>query len=273
MRELGWIEGKTYVSEDRFAGDDIASLRSAADELVRLKVDVIVTLGTEAALAAKNATTTIPIVMASVGDPVGTGLVASLAHPGGNITGYSLLTEEIETKRAALVHELLPEAQRIAVMINPRNRLVGRVRKWIIEAYRALGVEPIFLEIVDETQFERAAAQAVQQRAQALTVSVEGSPTAIGKLMEAAVRYRLPTMAFDREMLEAGGLICFQYDSDEQDRRVVALIDKILRGARPGDIPIEQPTRFTLAVNLRTAKAVGITIPQSILLRADEVIR
>ncbi|HSS70918.1 MAG TPA: ABC transporter substrate-binding protein [Casimicrobiaceae bacterium] len=273
MRALGWIEGQNLAYENRFIGNDIATLRPFAEELVRLKVDVIVTLGTEAALAAKNATTTIPIVMASIGDPVGTGLVASLAHPGGNITGFSLLTPEIETKRAALLHELLPAVQRVAVMINPRNRLVARMRKWIEEAYAALGVEPIFLEIADDRQFAGAAAQAVQHGAQALAIELNASPTAVAELMGAAVRYRVPTMAIDRDMLEAGGLICFQYDSDESDRRVAALIDKILRGAKPADIPIEQPTRVTLLLNLRTAKAIGLAIPQSLLLRADDVIR
>jgi putative ABC transport system substrate-binding protein len=273
MRAFGWIEGQNFAYENRFVGKDIALLRSFAEELVRLKVDMIVTLGTEAALAAKNATTTIPIVMASIGDPVGTGLVTSLAHPGGNITGYSLLTPEIETKRAALLHELLPAAQRVAVMINPNNRLVGRQRKWIEEAYGALGVEPILLEIADDGQFANAAAQAVERRAQALAIDLGASPTATAELLQAAVRYRLPTMAIDREMLEAGGLICFQYDSDEQDRRVAALIDKILRGAKPADSPIEQPARFILLLNVKTAKAIGVAIPQSLLLRADIVIR
>jgi putative tryptophan/tyrosine transport system substrate-binding protein len=158
-------------------------------------------------------------------------------------------------------------------MINPHNRLADRQRKWIEEVYAALGVEPIVLEVAGDRQFANAAAQAVERRAQALAIDLAASPTATAELLQAAVRYRLPTMAIDREMLEAGGLICFQYDPDEQDRRVAALIDKILRGAKPADTPLEQPTRFILLLNLKTAKAIGLAIPQSLMLRADEVLR
>jgi len=274
MRELGWIEGRNLAVERRFANLQVDPLRPYAEELVRLKVEVILTFGTEAAFAAKNATTSIPIVLSSAGDPVGTGLVASLARPGGNITGYSIVSSEIEAKRAALMHELLPTAQRIAVVVDPSNRISDSMRKRADEAFRALGVQPIFIEATSEQQLLDVPADAVRQRAQALEMPSGGITVASARrLMQSAIGSRLPIVAADRDLLEAGALMAFYDNTDDRGRRVAAIVDKILRGAKPANIPIEQPTRFTLLINLRTAKALGITIPQPLLLRADEVIQ
>ncbi len=235
---------------------------------------MILTFGTEAAFAAKNATTSVPIVLSSAGDPVGTGLVASLARPGGNITGYSIVSSEVEAKRAALMHELLPAAQRIAVVVDPSNRISGQMRKRVDEAFRSLGVQPIFIEATSEQQLLDVPAEAVRQRAHALEMPSGGITGASARrLMQSAIGYRLPIVVPDRDLLEAGALMAFYPNTDDRGRRVAAIVDKILRGAKPADIPIEQPTRFTLLINLNTAKALGITVPQSLLLRADEVIQ
>jgi len=273
MRELGWIEGRNLAVERRFANLQVDPLRLYAEELVRLMVEVILTFGTEAAFAAKNATTSIPIVLSSAGDPVGTGLVASLARPGGNITGYSIVSSEIEAKRAALMHELLPAAQRIAVVVDPSNRISGPLRKRADEAFRSLGVQPIFIEATSEQQLLDVPAEAVRERAQALEMPSGITGASARRLMQSAIGYRLPIVVPDRDLFEAGGLMAFYPNTDDRGRRVAAIVDKILRGAKPADIPIEQPTRFTLLINLKTAKALGITVPQALLLRADEVIQ
>ena len=273
LRELGWIEGRNLAVERRFANLQVDPLRPYAEELVRLKVEVILTFGTEAAFAAKNATTSIPIVLSSAGDPVGTGLVASLARPGGNITGYSIVSSEIEAKRAALIHELLPAAQRIALVVDPSNRISGALRKRADEAFRSLGVQPIFIEATSEQQLLDVPAEAVRQRAQALEMPAGITGASARRLMQSAIGYRLPIVVPDRDLLEAGALMAFYPNTDDLGRRVAAIVDKILRGAKPADIPIEQPTRFTLLINLKTAKALGNTVPQSLLLRADEVIQ
>ena len=273
LRELGWIEGRNLAVERRFANLQVDPLRPYAEELVRLKVEVILTFGTEAAFAAKNATTSIPIVLSSAGDPVGTGLVASLARPGGNITGYSIVSSEIEAKRAALIHELLPAAQRIALVVDPSNRISGALRKRADEAFRSLGVQPIFIEATLEQQLLGVPAEAVRERAQALAMPTGITGASARRLMQSAIGYRLPIVVPDRDLLEAGALMAFYANTDDLGHRVAAIVDKILHGAKPADIPIEQPTRFTLLINLKTAKALGISVPQSLLLRADDVIQ
>jgi putative ABC transport system substrate-binding protein len=272
LSDLGWIEDRNLAVERRFANLQVDLLRPYAEELVRLKVDVILTFGTEAAFAAKNATTTIPIVLGGVGDPVGTGLVASLSRPGGNITGYSIVSSEIEAKRAALTHELLPAAQRIAVVVNANNRISGSLRKQADKTFRSLGVQPIFIEVTSKQQLLDAPAEAVRRRAQGLDMGLFSIANP-DLLMQSALGYRLPTVVGNRDMLEAGGLMFFDANLDDQARRIAAIVDKILRGAKPADIPIEQPMRFRLLINLKTAKALGITVPQSLLLQADEVIQ
>ena len=272
MRELGWIEGRNLAVERRFANLQVDPLRPYAEELVRLKVEVILTFGTEAAFAAKNATASIPIVLNSAGDPVGTGLVASLARPGGNITGYSIVSSEIEAKRIELMHELLPTAQRIAVVVDPSNRISDSMRKRADEALRSLGVHPIFIEATSEQQLLDVPVDAVRQRAQALEMPPGITVASARRFMQSTIGYRLPIIATERDLLEAGALMAFYANTDDRGRRVAAIVDKILRGAKPADIPIEQPTRFTLLINLKTAKALGITVPLILQQRADEVI-
>ena len=271
MRAFGWIDGKNFSVESRSADATLGRLRSLADELVALKVDVLVTYGTDAAHAAKGATTTTPIVMASSGDPVSAGLVASLAQPGGNITGYSYLTPEIVQKLAAVLHEMLPTVRRVCVLINPVGRASESARKARESAYRSLGLQPLLIEVATESQFLSALAQASRQRAEALDFALLSMPMP-DALMQAVRRSRLPAMVSDQEDVEAGGLMSFTPDLSDGYQRVAATIDKVLRGAKPADLPVEQPTRFALVVSLRVAKELGITVPQAILVRADKVI-
>lgn len=272
MRAFGWTEGRTISLEPRSASKRLDRLPPLAKELAALNVDVLVAYGTDAALAAKSATTTIPIVVISAGDPVSTGLVASFAHPGGNITGYSFIYPEIVGKRAALLHETLPAVRRVCVLVNPVGRGSEGLRKAMETGYRSLGLQPFFIEVATEPQFLEAIAEASRQRADALDFSYLSLPMP-DALMQAVRRSRLPAMVSDREDVEAGGLLSFMPDLAEGHRRVAAMLDKILRGAKPADLPIEQPTRFELAVNLRVAKELGITVPRAVLARADHVIQ
>lgn len=273
MHQLGWFEGRNVRVERRFANQKMELLGPYAEELVRLKVDVIVTFGTEAAFAARNATTSIPIVLGAAGDPVATGLVASLARPGGNITGYSIVSTEIELKRASLLHELLPAARRVAVVVNPNNRLSSHIRKRAEEAYRSLGLDPTFIEATSAQDFLDLPAEAARRRAQVLVMGIAWPFRDLHPVMQSAIDNRLPTIVQDRDVFEAGGLMYFDSNSEDAAKRVATIVDKVLRGTKPADIPIEQPTRFELGINLKTARALGITVPQSLLLRADEVIR
>ena len=258
--------------EPRSASTNLDRLRPLANELAARKVDVIVTFGNDAAQAAKSATTTIPIVMFSAGDPVSTGLVASFARPGGNITGYSFIYPDIVGKRAALLREMLPTVKRVCVLVNPVGRASEGLRRTMETAYRSLGLQPLFIEVATEPQFLEAIAEASRQRVEALDFASLSLPMP-NALMQAVRRSRLPAMASDREDVEAGGLLSFMPDLTEAHRRVAAMLDKILRGAKPADLPIEQPTRYELAVNLKVAKELGITVPQAVLARADHVIR
>jgi putative tryptophan/tyrosine transport system substrate-binding protein len=271
LQQLGWIEGRNIIVERRFTGSH-ELLPAAAQELVRMNVDLIVTDGTPATLAAKKATATIPIVMAGAGDPVAMGLVASLAHPGGNVTGYSMVSTELEAKRAELLHELAPTVQRVALPIHPDNPTYQLLSRQAEAAYRSLGVQAIF---IDPESVKSFLDEAVRQRAQAVDGNFLWLDTdaAVAAFVERALHYRLPIMSMGREVVEAGGLVSFDTDDDEADRRVAVIIDKILHGAKPADIPVEQPTRFHLILNLKSAKALGLTIPKGLLLRADEVIQ
>ena len=274
LRDLGWIEGKNLVIEYRYAGDRAELLQRLAAELVRLNVEIIVTTGTDAAVAARDATTRIPIVMYSAGDPVGAGLVARLSRPGGNITGFSILTTELDVKRLEVLHELLPSVQRVGELVNPTNPISKVGRKEYEEAYKALGIQPLFIDVAAASELGNAFAVLARWRAQALVVPQDNLFVASSvSIMRAAVAHALPTMVGSRAMVEDGGMVSYTYSGDERSRRFAYFIDKILRGARPGDLPIEQPTKFELIINLKTAKALGITIPQSVLLRADEVIQ
>jgi len=273
LRALGWVEGQNLLVERRYANGRAELLRPFAEELVRLKVEIIVTWGTAATLAAKNATTTIPIVFFA-GDPVRAGLVASLARPGGNITGTSRVGPEIDAKRLALLRELLPAVQRVGVLENSNNPYHRAVRKEFEQACRSLGLELITIEVAAAGELEKAIAELARRRAQALFVAADNLFFAnLVPIMGAALRYALPTLATDRVMLEAGALVSYSGSDAEESQRYAAFVDRILRGAKPADLPIEQPTKFELLFNLKTAKALGITIPQPLLLRADEVIQ
>ncbi len=274
LRELGWVEGGNLLIERRYANGRAELLQPFAEELVRLKVEIIVAVGTAATLAAKNATTAIPIIMFSAGDPIRAGLVASLARPGGNITGFSVVGPEIDAKRLALLRELLPGLQRVGVLENSTNPYFRAVRKEFEQACRSIGIEPIIIEVAAAGELENAIAEMARRRAQALFVHGDGlfGDNRVA-LMSAALRYALPTIAVGTAMLEAGALVSYVHTLAEAEQRHAAFVDRILRGAKPADLPIEQPTKFELGINLRTAKTLGITVPQTLLLRADEVIQ
>jgi putative ABC transport system substrate-binding protein len=274
LRELGWIEGRNLIIERRNANGNAELLRSFAEELVRLKVEIIVTNGTIATVAAKNTTMSIPIVMFSSGDPVRAGLVASFARPGGNVTGFSIMAPEPDAKLLALLHELLPDARRVGVLVNTTNPVSSVRLKEAEHVYSSLGLQPFFIDVASSNDLENAVAEVTRRRGQALVVVADSLFLSYkGAIMRAALKFALPTVVEGRELLEAGGLLSYDVSAPEQYRRVAALLDKILRGAKPADLPIEQPTRFTLLVNLKTARTLGITVPQSLLLRADEVIQ
>jgi len=273
MRDLGYVEGQNIaILWQNSEGYD--RLRSSAAQLARLNVDVIVTFSTPAALAAKGATATIPIVMAISGDPVGDGLVAGLARPAGNVTGLSTLAPELSAKRLELLKEAVPGSPRVALLWNPNTPFHKTMLKEIEAAAPALGVQPQPVEARGPNEFERAFATMTSRRASALLVfddAMFGENES--RIIARAAKNRLPTIFGSRHYVDAGGLMSYGPHLPDMFRRAAVYVDKILRGAKPGDLPIEQPTKFELIINLKTAKALGLTIPQSVLLRADRVIR
>ena len=274
VRELGYAEGRNILIEWRYAGGRYDLLPGLAAELVGRKVDVIVTESTVATLAAKKAGATIPIVMALAADPVGSGLVRSLARPGGNITGLSMMLPELAAKRLELLKELVPRAARVAVLANPDTPWHRVSLTKIRGAARALRVQPQFVEARAPDAFERAFAAMKSGRADALQVL--GDPVFFNtrsRLLQLAERNRLPAIYEEGAMVHDGGLMAWGVNFAHLFQRAAWYVDKILRGAKPADLPIEQPTKFELVINLKAAKALGLTIPQSLLLRADEVIR
>ena len=275
LRELGWVEGQNIVVDYRFAEGRFDRLPDLASELVRLKVDIIVAVPTPAAAAAKNATETIPIVMINVGDPVGLGLIASLARPGGNVTGSSYSVGlEIIGKQLELLKETVPKVRRVAILWNPANPSHPLVVRELNVAARSLGVQLQFLEARGPNEFEGAFAAMAKERMGALLV-VPDSVSFLHRtrLADLAARSHLPAAYGLRGHVDAGGLMSYGPDSADLFRRAATYVDKILKGAKPADLPVEQPTKFELVVNLKTAKALGLTIPQSVLVRADEVIQ
>jgi putative ABC transport system substrate-binding protein len=273
LRELGYVEGHNVVFEYRFAEGRAERLADFAAELVRLKVDVIVGGGTLGPLAAKRATSTIPIVMAAAGDPVGTGLVANLSRPEGNITGLSNLSEELTGKRLQLVKEIVPGVSRVAVLWNAGNPISMIVLKQTEAAARTLGVQVQSVEVRGPDDFQQALPAIVTAHAGALFLVDD--PLVFRQrrfIADFAVRNRLPASAFYKEFVEAGGLMSLGPTLAHQYRRAAIFVDKILKGSKPSDLPVEQPTKFELVINLKTAKALGLTIPPSLLLRADQVI-
>ncbi len=273
LRELGYVEGQNIAIEHRSAEGKWERLPDLAAELVRLKVDVIVTAGTPTALAAKQATRMIPIVMAFTADPIESGLVASLARPGGNVTGLSGMDTELGGKRLQLLKQVVPGASRVAVLSNPTNPYIGLVLRGTEAAARVLGVQLQPLEIRAPEDIERAFEAAIKGDANALTVVEDVLIfTHRARIAALAAKSRLPAIYSFRESVEAGGLMSYAANLADSYRRAAIYVDKILKGAKPADLPVEQPTRFELVINLKTAKALGLTIPQSVLIRADQVI-
>jgi putative ABC transport system substrate-binding protein len=273
LRDYGWVEGQNLIIEARGAGGKAELAAALAAELVQLKVELIVTFGAVAAVAAKNSTTTIPIVT-TTGDPVRLGLVSNMSRPGGNITGVSTIAPELAAKRLELLRELLPKATRIGELVDPGNQYWQLVKKDYEEVFHSLGMQPIFVEVADPAALEQAFAELTRQRAEALIV--RGDPVFFAtreQIARLALKHGLPTIAEARPFVTAGEFVAYGPDLNAMVGRTAALVDKILKGAKPGDLPIEQPTKFELVINLKTAKALGLTIPQSLLLRADEVIQ
>ena len=274
LNELGYIEGKNIALEYRWAEGKIARLPDLAAELVRLKVDVIVTCGPVATRSAKEATATIPIVMAFDSDPVGNGFVASLARPGGNITGLSTLAPELSGKQVEFLKEIVPKLSRVAVLGTSTWPGNAQLVKETELAAGAFGVKLQYLDILDPKDIETAFRAATKARADALLVLVSGvladHRTQIANL---ALQSRLPVTYYRREFVEDGGLMSYSVSYTDLDRRAATYVDKILKGAKPADLPVEQPTKFELVINLKAAKQIGLTIPQSVLYRADKVIK
>jgi putative ABC transport system substrate-binding protein len=274
LRERGWIEGQNILFEDRSSVEDYRRLPKVAEELVRLKVDVIVTTATTAALAARKATGTIPIVTMVGSDPVQSGLVASLARPGGNVTGVANLGRELMGKRLELLKETLPGVTRVAVLWNPESRTEVFSLRDAEAAARSLGVRVQPVEVRRPEDLEKAFASMTRERAEALVPASSNMFRAHrARVVGLAARHRLPAI-FDAKMyVESGGLMSYGSDTKAIFRGLASHVDRILKGAKPGDLPFELPTKFELLINLRTAQTLGLTIPPAVLARADEIIR
>jgi putative ABC transport system substrate-binding protein len=274
LRELGWIEGQNIAIDYRFAEGQLDRLPDLAAELVRLKIDVIVSLGTQGVTAARNATQTIPIVMIGVRDPVGIGLIASLARPGGNITGVSGSAGlAIVTKQLELLKETVPTIRRVTILSNPANAYHQLAISELNVAARSVGVQLQLLEARGPNEFDGAFAAMAKERVEGLLVLSDVIfNDHRARLVDLAAMNRLPTAYGIRESVEAGGLISYGPSFLDFYRRSTAYVDKILRGDKPANLPVEQPTKFELVVNLRTAQTLGIEIPPMLLSRADEVI-
>jgi putative ABC transport system substrate-binding protein len=273
LRELGYIEGHNIAIEYRYARGHVERLPGLAAELVNLNPDVIVAPYTPPALAAKRATGTIPIVFAVVADAVGAGLIANLARPGGNITGFTSSSAELGGKRLELLKQVTPKASRVAVLYNPADRSNVLVLKQLEEAAPTLGLSLRPLEIREPGDFEGAFSTMIRERAHAMfgaagVLTYEHKEVLVGL----AAKRRIPAMWGHRQFVDAGGLMSYAVNFYDQIRQTVVYVDKILKGARPGDLPVEQPTKFELVINLKTAKGLGLTFAQPLLLQADQVI-
>jgi len=274
LRKLGYLDYKNVTFENRPAGGDRMLLDPLAAELVRLKPDIIVADTTQSALALKKATSTIPLVVIA-DDPVGSGLIRNLARPGGNVTGLSSLAPELGAKQLELLREAVPKASQVAVLWNPANPATALRLRAMQGAARALGVTLLSIEERSPSDYESAFAAMTRMRADALIDAlgeVENLGSTAGRVLQLATKHRLPTIYQSEEFVAAGGLMSYGASLPDQFRQAATFVDKILKGAKPADLPVEQPTRIELVVNLRTAKALGLTIPPSILYRADKVI-
>jgi len=271
LRALGYVEGKNLVIEYRSAEGRDDRFADLAAELVRLKVDLILTRGTPAALAAKHATPVIPVVITGVGDPVGQGIITSLAHPGGNITGLSATVTEIYPKRVELLKELVPKAARIAALFNMSNPAIPRQWTAVETAARSLGVQPLLLDVRKAEDLRPAFETAMRERADTLVVGLETLTLANAPLIvDLAAKHRLPAVYASTEFI--GGLASYGVNYPDHYRRAATFVDKIFKGAKPSDLPVEQPTKLELVVNLRTARALGLTIPRTVMLQVDQIV-
>lgn len=274
LRELGYVEGKSIVVVYRFAEGEFDRLPGLAAELVQLKVDLIVAVVTQASLAARDATKTIPVVIAAVSDPVGSGLVANLARPGANITGTSSMTTDVVGKSLEALKEAVPAAALVALLWNPRNAVFQeQMLREAQAAGRAMGIRLEIFAARGPGEFDSVFAAIAKERVGALLVLAD--PILIehkSRIIEFAEKSRVPAIYGTRDHAVAGGLMAYGPDIAEQFRRAAVYVDRILKGAKPGDLPVEQPTKFELTINLKTAKSLGLTLPNSLLLRADDVI-
>jgi putative ABC transport system substrate-binding protein len=273
LRDLGWVEGQNIAFERRYADDNYEILPSLAAELVRLPPNVILAIGTPAARAAKAATQTIPVVFARISDPIGLGLTPALARPGGNLTGLSVLAHELDAKRLELLVTAVPDAKRVGALWDPGSPSAAPEPREVEDAARPLNLELIPAAVRSPNDFEPALRALVEQHIGALLVV----PGLIlnehsQRIIELTAKARLPAMYSRRGNVEAGGLMSYGPSYPDMYRRAAAYVDKILKGAKPADIPVEQPTKFELVINLKTAKALGLTLPYTLLGRADEVI-
>jgi putative ABC transport system substrate-binding protein len=273
LRELGYREGVNFVIEERYAGGRFERLPELAAELLKRRADILLVAGAPAAQAAKRVTTTVPIVMTNAADPVGTGLVASLARPGGNVTGLSDFNEGVVAKRLALVKEIIPSASRVAVLYNPGNPTNPLQLKMTQDAARTLGITVIPLDVRTAEDLDRASVTIQKERPQALLAI--GDP-ALGslraQLVQLAAKHRLPATFSGKDSIDLGGLMSYGTRFEDLYRRAASYVDRIVKGASPADLPIEQPSTFEFVLNLRTARALGLTIPPAVVLRADRVI-
>ena len=273
LRELGYMEGKNMIIEERWAEGNYERLPGLATELVQMKVDVIVAGSTPTVQAAQRGTSTIPIVMVRVGDPVGSGFVASLARPGGNITGLSNISVDVSSKYLELLRAAVPRLSRVTVLVNPANPIHRDVLKRVqaTEKTNSVTISPVEASIA--SQIEAAFGAMTRERAGALIVLPDSFfSSQARRIAELAAQQRLPTMFWTRDAVESGGLMSYGQNSAEHYYRAATYIDKILKGAKPGDLPVEQATKIELVINLKTAKAIGLTIPQQLILQADKVI-
>jgi putative ABC transport system substrate-binding protein len=273
LHDLGWEEGRNIVVEFRFADGKMERLHDLATELLKLNVELIVAQNTLGVRAAIDATKAVPIVMVEVGDPVATGFVTKLAHPGGNLTGLTNMAHDLTRKRLQLLKEAVPSATRIAVIMNPSDPIVPPQWRDAQSAAERLGVQLQRLEMRNAEDLRRAFQMAVAGKAKAVLRLADPLSLVLGtETADLAIKHRLPLMVRARPEVEMGGLMSYYANPLDYHRRAASYVDRILKGARPGDLPIEQPTKFELLINLKTAKALGLTIPQTLLLRADQVI-
>jgi putative ABC transport system substrate-binding protein len=273
LRQLGYVEGQSYVIEYRSAEGRAAHFPELASELVGSKVDVIVTRGTPAALATKTATATIPVVMAAIGEPLGTGVVASLARPGGNMTGFSAFVTELSGKRVELFQEAIPAVTRLGFFNNMSNPVVPPQWEETKKAAGSLGIATELLDVRSKEDIGRAFEAVSRNRVDGLLVGIDAVTQEHRKLIgDLARQQRVPTLGASREYVEADGLVSYGVSYPDLYRRAAGLVDKIFKGAKAGDLPVEQPAKFELIINLKTAQAIGLTLPPLLLARADEVI-